>query len=282
VTIVGNSARSSGGAISNYATSPPVLNSGTPILGNTIVWGNTAPADPQINNDVSSSTLATYSDIQGGYPGTGNINADPRVGALGNYGGGTQTIPLLVGSAAIDTANDSLCPATDQRGIMRPQGAHCDMGAYEFVAAGGPTPTSTSILPTSTPTMTPPPSATPTQTLLPPTATPTVTTGLQGSICVQVWNDPNSNGVRDGVPLESLVSGVKVSLLTLNGVFLDSLQTNSNRPRCFANLTPGQYQVVETTPSGYTSTTPDTVTATVGANAVTYVEFGDLRVGKKN
>jgi hypothetical protein len=43
---------------------------------------------------------------------------------------------LLPGSAAIDAATDAICAAPpvnnrDQRGITRPQGAHCDIGAYE-------------------------------------------------------------------------------------------------------------------------------------------------------
>jgi hypothetical protein len=53
------------------------------------------------------------------------------LGALGDWGGATQTIPLLPGSAAIDAGTDVTCPATDQRGITRPQGTHCDVGAFE-------------------------------------------------------------------------------------------------------------------------------------------------------
>ena len=61
-----------------------------------------------------------------------------------NYNGGqTLTIALLPGSAAIDTGNDSFCAAavgapdygaggTDQRGVPRPQGSHCDVGAFEY------------------------------------------------------------------------------------------------------------------------------------------------------
>ena len=74
--------------------------------------------------------------VQGGCPAgstcTNIITADPLLGTLGNYGGFTQTIPLLAGSSAIDTGNDAICPATDQRGVARPQGAHCDIGAYEL------------------------------------------------------------------------------------------------------------------------------------------------------
>jgi hypothetical protein len=49
---------------------------------------------------------------------------------LGDYGGATQTIPLLEGSPAIDSYNTG-CLGSDQRGVVRPQGAACDIGASE-------------------------------------------------------------------------------------------------------------------------------------------------------
>ena len=73
-------------------------------------------------------------------PGDKN-NTNPRLGTLGNYGGPTQTIPLLSGSPAIDAGNPSGCTdglghllRTDQRGLPRPDTedkSGCDMGAYE-------------------------------------------------------------------------------------------------------------------------------------------------------
>jgi hypothetical protein len=41
---------------------------------------------------------------------------------------------LASGSAAIDQvpASGAGCPATDQRGVRRPQGNACDIGAFEF------------------------------------------------------------------------------------------------------------------------------------------------------
>ncbi len=40
---------------------------------------------------------------------------------------------LSAGSSAINTGNDATCASADQRGVTRPQGANCDMGAYEWV-----------------------------------------------------------------------------------------------------------------------------------------------------
>ena len=89
----------------------------------------------------------TLSGGSGDKVGTQSAAIDAKLGTLGNYGGHTQTIPLLPGSPAIDAG---ACPAgvtTDQRGIARPQGASCDSGAFESrgvqslavaVAAGGP------------------------------------------------------------------------------------------------------------------------------------------------
>jgi hypothetical protein len=58
---------------------------------------------------------------------------DALIGPLADNGGPTLTHALLDGSPAIDAADDAACPATDQRGVPRPQGAACDIGAYEYV-----------------------------------------------------------------------------------------------------------------------------------------------------
>ncbi len=105
---------------------------GSATVRNAIFWSNTPD---QASNDGSSTVNINTSVVQGGCPTdsacSGIITADPLLGALGNYGGNVQTIPLLPGSSAIDTANDAICPATDARGIARPQGPHGDIGAFE-------------------------------------------------------------------------------------------------------------------------------------------------------
>lgn len=54
--------------------------------------------------------------------------ADPLLLLLSDNGGPTPTMALSPGSPAIGIGND--CPATDQRGVARPE--KCDAGAYEY------------------------------------------------------------------------------------------------------------------------------------------------------
>ena len=57
--------------------------------------------------------------------------ANPDLGPLGNYGGPTETIPLVVGSPAIGAGSSSISgvtiPTTDQRGL--PVDSPPDIGA---------------------------------------------------------------------------------------------------------------------------------------------------------
>ena len=70
-------------------------------------------------------------------------STDPLLDPAGlqDNGGPTQTIALLSGSPAIDAIPPGVngCGttiATDQRGVSRPQGPGCDIGAFEFVPPG--------------------------------------------------------------------------------------------------------------------------------------------------
>jgi predicted outer membrane repeat protein len=128
VTFTGNTAGTHGGGMYNSTSSPTLVNA--------ILWNNTPN---QIINESSASTPAvTYSDIQGGYTGQGNINLNPNLGSLANNGGSTQTHALTAGSPAIDSGSPITCPPTDQRRFPRPVDgnndgqAWCDMGAYEY------------------------------------------------------------------------------------------------------------------------------------------------------
>jgi predicted outer membrane repeat protein len=79
-------------------------------------------------------------------PGTSSIldtELSAQIGSLGNFSGPTQTIPILSGPGLNYIPNPTLvsiegnavaiCPGTDQRGIARPQGSGCDVGAFEAI-----------------------------------------------------------------------------------------------------------------------------------------------------
>jgi hypothetical protein len=64
--------------------------------------------------------------------------ADAMLGPLQDNGGPTETHDLVIGSPAIDAGSvDCPPPDTDQRGVARPQGADCDIGAVEYVPEPG-------------------------------------------------------------------------------------------------------------------------------------------------
>jgi predicted outer membrane repeat protein len=129
VTITGNTATISGGGIANFGQSLDHLPS-NPVLSNTILWGNSLD---QIFNSGSSSASVSYSVIQGGYSGGTNIiTDDPFLGPLADNGGFTMTHALRAGSSAIDAGDPAVCPETDQRGVSRPLGSGCDIGAVEY------------------------------------------------------------------------------------------------------------------------------------------------------
>jgi hypothetical protein len=61
-------------------------------------------------------------------------DTNPLLGPLQNNGGPTMTMALGHGSPALDKvpAAGANCPSTDQRGVPRPQGVACDIGAFEL------------------------------------------------------------------------------------------------------------------------------------------------------
>lgn len=107
------------------------VSQGEAFLTNTIIAGETS-----VNNClgfINSAGNNLESGNSCGFSSTGDItNTNPFVGPLQWNGGDTQTHALRPGSPAIDAGNDSACPSIDQRGVTRPSGLHCDIGAYEF------------------------------------------------------------------------------------------------------------------------------------------------------
>jgi hypothetical protein len=119
------------------------ISCGPALVINTIIWGNTANGLP----DTISSIFVTvsYSDIEGGWTGTGNINSNPQFvmpGYWSNngtvYTGDDYWVPgdfhLQAISPCIDSGTSNDAPSIDIEKTPRPQGAGFDMGAYEYGA----------------------------------------------------------------------------------------------------------------------------------------------------
>ena len=109
------------------------------ILGRDVAVGSTK--DVVYTPDASKLTLTNSIIEDSGGPvsaqcGTnGNrCNINPKLDAIANNGGFTQTMRLLPGSPAIDAGSNSALLATDQRGAARTQGTATDIGAYETPA----------------------------------------------------------------------------------------------------------------------------------------------------
>jgi LPXTG-site transpeptidase (sortase) family protein len=139
VTLADNQATDGGGIFNT--------DSGLVDAFNSIFWNN---SPTEIENDLSTSSIVD-SIVDGGCPAgstcTNVVNADPLLNPLADNGGFSSTMSLQAGSPAVDAAGGSqACAASDQRGVSRPQGAGCDMGAVEVGDDTPPTVTSTSLL----------------------------------------------------------------------------------------------------------------------------------------
>jgi len=137
-TFFENSAATYGGGMDSSTYNPPSLISN-------IFWRNSALYGPQISGSYDSLNV-TYSDVQGGWPGTGNIDADPLFMDAAN-----GDLHLQAGSPAIDSGTNDGCPASDFDGAIRPRDGNydgmaiCDMGAYEFLGTVNSLPEITSL-----------------------------------------------------------------------------------------------------------------------------------------
>jgi hypothetical protein len=107
-----------------FIESPPAAT-----LEDSIVAPNSAPNCLGVGVAINGGHNLSFPDTT--CPGS---NGDPKLAPLQDNGGPTQTFALKAGSAAIDQvpASGAGCPQTDQRGVSRPHGAACDIGAFEL------------------------------------------------------------------------------------------------------------------------------------------------------
>jgi CSLREA domain-containing protein len=131
-TFSGNSAGSMGGGIVNE----DALNVYNSIITNSASGGDCRNNTGSVtgNNNLIEGTGSDACNLTDGVNGN-IVGADPDLGTLT---GSPAYFPLNSGSLAMDAGDDSICAASpvnnlDQRGVTRPQGAHCDIGAYEAI-----------------------------------------------------------------------------------------------------------------------------------------------------
>jgi parallel beta-helix repeat protein len=176
-TFSGNDAPNQGGGIASVQGSSPTFvnctfsdnssnqgggvwtSDGTTSLVNCVLHGNTPT---QIHDGRGGSTTVSFSNVQAGWPGQGNINAEPLfvdpLGVDGVPGTDDDDLRLLPGSPCIDVGNNTAVPVgitTDLDGNPRfvddPNTPDCqqapgqcgdppvvDMGAYEFQGTSCP------------------------------------------------------------------------------------------------------------------------------------------------
>ncbi|HUF38549.1 MAG TPA: choice-of-anchor Q domain-containing protein [Anaerolineales bacterium] len=111
-------------------------------LQNTIIAGNFAPDLTNCDSAAGVDYVSNGHNLEDGdscnlNQPTDLVNTDPLLGPLQDNGGPTWTHALLAGSPAVDAADDAVCSAppvggTDQRGVARPSGPACDIGAFEW------------------------------------------------------------------------------------------------------------------------------------------------------
>lgn len=120
-TFSGNTVTNEGGGIFNNGGSSKTLS-----IDNTII-ANSGSGGDCFNNGgtINDNGYNIVADNSCGFVG----GSDPLLGPLQDNGGETLTHALLDGSPAIDAGDSPL--TSDQRGIIRPQGAFDDIGSFE-------------------------------------------------------------------------------------------------------------------------------------------------------
>jgi hypothetical protein len=107
------------------------------VVSNSIIANNKPGPDCSIpltsnGHNLESSTKCAFtasSDRQSVDPRLGSLTLNAPVSVSKAILRATHA--LLTGSRAIDAGSNAGCPATDERGVPRPQGSACDIGAFE-------------------------------------------------------------------------------------------------------------------------------------------------------
>ena len=103
--------------------------------------------------------------------------------------------------------------------------------------------------------------------------TPVAAVSTTAKLCVQAFNDANSDGIM--VPGDSPVAGVQFAVATQQGVQVASYTTDgSAQPHCFSDLQPGSYSVAVQPASGTVATSDKRWSVALTSGSPVNVNFG--------
>ena|GEM_PF-1176658 len=141
-TFAGNTAVKGGRALACANTYLGEVNESHVEVVSGILWNG----GDEVWNTNGSTTMVTYSDVQGGHLGAGNIDADPQLADLngpdGTPGTGDEDFHLLSGSPCVNTGSNyaPVLPLWDFENEPRKQQCRVDMGADESPHSPDPPP----------------------------------------------------------------------------------------------------------------------------------------------
>ncbi len=259
-TFNGNSA-DKGAAV--YTDNNTNLTTTVPTLTSSILWGDGAPSTlitPTEIYNARGSASVSYSIVQGGYAGTGNLNADPKFISPVDPNTSNTTnanLRLGAGSAALDVGDPNAAipplPAGDLDGKPRIVG-RIDMGAYET----------------------------------PDTTSPTVTLNPSGNSCTV----PGANGWCRGTQTAGFTasdagSGVASPCSGASCTFTQSTTTNGSSVsiasgqacdaanNCNPGINAGPFKIDSAAPTASITTPANGANYTVGASVLASYTCGD-------
>ena len=178
------------------------------------------------------------------------VSTNPQLGPLQSNGGPTQTMALPLQSAAVDAIPAALNGCTgssDQRGVARPQGAGCDIGAFELAQS-------------STDTQAP--------------TTPTglaVTSTSSGAVSLK-WNASTDNVAVAGYTVYR-----NGTAITATGRSTTSYADSSVAPSTTYTYTVDAFDA-----AGNHSAQSSPVSATTGAASIAYIRSATFATGSRN
>lgn len=104
------------------------------------------------------------------------------------------------------------------------------------------------------------------------TPTPSAESISFGTICINSFSDEDASGIRDAN--EGYMAGIPVMVKREGKIVTQGISTGTQQPVCFAELVPGEYEVLQQPPASLALTTANNAMLTLKAGQTIGLEFG--------